>query len=1250
MPVLSSVATLALVATLSRGRLPRHEVPLQAIKVGFVLVFLAASALWVPTALAQAPEVAWATARQETFPAWSARQQAAAEQLRAREAWFSGEESFALAFPHLNGAALNEDVVLRGQLAMLDQAAVARAAERLVPAPDLGNAARAPQWVENRESALRAEDAAEALERRLLVQSAAISKRYPSLSKASVDRVKAPLLRRIRRAAALAEDDPARPEAVLAAARAEFQIRRLDDAVWSIRGVLLRPGIGTLSASGELERLASNGLGPAINMALMLPVLSPSERIVIERELLAWWTAAVETEVATPIEDGLSLSAMAERLVHLGAIHAEQEVALAALDDPRSPMEEARKATREAWVASALRALEAGEKLVLETRGQAFAAADVAREEQEAAVLASEQAAAAEASASDRASRTRARFLSLRADAQLRAAALAKERESAALTAGERRDAVEQSIEGIESDIDAIVEAGPGDRPPDPNEVYQSLRAFSSAHRTGDITRGASVVAAKARWAATEREVSADHRRLVEARAFAVDRPDDVGLNTALDAWEGGLQVELEVAQSLVDLMNTDRDVVLKGLQRAREARRRLRPMVSREQRHADREIAARVALDEVALFGPSVIMQARDRLDAALQMPSRLLDFNILAGIVSGSFWTLLILALWFWARGQADAWALQAANRVRRVRPELRPTDLKALRDPVARFLRNFVDLFLGGSLALIGNLMPELGFFLHIYLWVALYRVLLAAFDLMVVPADEVRPALTVVRRDVWGLARTTVRVALAFFIARAFTHYLLWEVFRFDIVDSIARFLFNVVGLIGVACFLFVWEPTLRAWISRRNQSNAFIAFLARDGHPGLRIVRAATTLGFYGFVVIVDLGNRFTREGSQLTRLTNAVSRYRLQREDDSPRRSLPADRVEAIVSMRTPDNQVLERPEVTPVVASAVSSWQTEGRGGLLALVGGRGSGKKTACNSVLEHFREASLEVISVHLTERLITEEDMITWLCEVTGVGPQDTVEALVLALEALEPHAYVLQEMHRAYGRRVGGFGAISTLFYVSNATSGRHFWVVSMHEPTWDFFSSSGSVVDLSVFKTVVTLAPMDAAQLQNLTTARTRRAGFEVDFSDLASANPLGGDPEIELERAINLFYRLLIEASEGNPTVALYLWTQCLEPQGDGATVKVYLGRALQVGVLDDLVDNALFALVALHVQDELTQRELVEVTNLSPRAVRTTVRDLVMRGLVHLEGDRYRILHRYIPAIARTLRRRHILHLGAS
>ena len=65
------------------------------------------------------------------------------------------------------------------------------------------------------------------------------------------------------------------------------------------------------------------------------------------------------------------------------------------------------------------------------------------------------------------------------------------------------------------------------------------------------------------------------------------------------------------------------------------------------------------------------------------------------------------------------------------------------------------------------------------------------------------------------------------------------------------------------------------------------------------------------------------------------------------------------------------------------------------------------------------------------------------------------------------------------------------------------------------------------------------------------------------------------------------------------------------------------------------------LFTLSALRTQDELHERELVRVTNMSPSVVKTTVKHLEQRGLLDIRDGRVSILTDEIPAVRRTLRR---------
>ena len=73
------------------------------------------------------------------------------------------------------------------------------------------------------------------------------------------------------------------------------------------------------------------------------------------------------------------------------------------------------------------------------------------------------------------------------------------------------------------------------------------------------------------------------------------------------------------------------------------------------------------------------------------------------------------------------------------------------------------------------------------------------------------------------------------------------------------------------------------------------------------------------------------------------------------------------------------------------------------------------------------------------------------------------------------------------------------------------------------------------------------------------------------------------------------------------------------------------------------------LFALVALRQQDSMRLAEIVSVTNLPEAVLRNITRDLQSRGLLEASGDHLYVPIQYLPIVTRTLRRRHLLYLGA-
>ena len=136
----------------------------------------------------------------------------------------------------------------------------------------------------------------------------------------------------------------------------------------------------------------------------------------------------------------------------------------------------------------------------------------------------------------------------------------------------------------------------------------------------------------------------------------------------------------------------------------------------------------------------------------------------------------------------------------------------------------------------------------------------------------------------------------------------------------------------------------------------------------------------------------------------------------------------------------------------------------------------------------------------------------------------------------------------------------------------------------------------------------------------------------------------LSGDVDGELERATVAFFRVLGEASLGNPAVAMRLWAESLKLTEQGV-VQVRMGKALREDLAEGLGEPELFLLSAIRMQDSLSEDELASVNNMNAAAVRSSLQVLRGRGFLERGRSRLRVNLRQQARITRTLWRRNLL-----
>ena len=1206
------------------------------------------------------PASAWAVVYQEALPAVESRREAATRQAESRTSFFEGETPFEEAFPELVGASFSDRDVVSARLAALDARGTIRAQERVVRVPDLGNTGRERRLQDAWKQVLDAEDAADALAKRLWLG------------------VRAHLAIEVHRRAWL-QRYLGEVEAERVVAREQLSVKGADEARWLAR-------IGELDVAVQrLHQLEAAARRAALVESVIPPDLSIESALLASGRTddVAWWAALRvrllgnfgDLEIFEIEQSWLEGSDAARRHARLSML---QQLMTAAPSTVIDLVEEERLtqgrsalvagvARAQAWAAvvdqtrwAASRQQQAADDLAIaelrlaltdvvlagaeENRLASATQAHVARQDLQRAAA---EADALRAAARDDAERAAADIADAVVQAKQRGAE-AWDAVSALETASTTQFTGDQTrLDAWKMEIREIRGRNVLDPArPDPDEVYADLRLGLTRLREQALTsRGVllkreQIVAEVGRTGIDERNRIAGSRAVV--MAFDTPEAKQHALASLAD-WERAIQREEEAAHKSMSLAGVQLDQALYHLRLVKQLKRGLSSYVSWAEIQADR---GQLLLDisaELSLLGPQVTSTARERVASLVALPRSLLNFNFLTSLVFGSLWLFLLAAVWLGLRRRVDV-AADWVNRVLEVHPAGHGG--KQLHSTSTRVCRASLDLFFGWVL-LDGasGVAPELGILLEIYLQIALYRWILGVFDWVIVPYPKRRPAYVVVGVKVHELVRSTLRIAVTWLIARRFTIDFLVELFTADALAELANLAFLLVGLLLLFRVLSRWEPELRQRVARIRHAGRLVRLLARGPATRWTVPLYAVGSGaVVGAVTAWDMLLGKAGEVESVGWLFNALHRYRLD-PSAVPDQPLTEPLLNRLTSTEVGEVTV-ERTAARERVRSVVNNWREKQHKGVLLVTGDQGSGKRTFVDALVPSLMLDGLVCRRASLDHRLVGEEAALAWLCEVAGLphAVADSSDA-VAALCDLPPRVFVLEDLHNAFLREVNGFEAMRGLLLVLNATSAHHFWLLTMHQPSWTYLKRLGTLLDTGLIEEVVPLPALTGDELKDLVTRRAEKVGIELDFSRLEAVGPFGSDPAVEQERSVEGFFRLLAEASQGIPSVAVRMWHQCLSPDEDPDRVRVHMDPCLAGGTLSDLMEDELFVLTALRLQNQLTIDEIVAATNIPMERIRSTLQRLRHRDLLHESGGKVTVTSVMTPTVTRTLRRRHFL-----
>lgn len=319
-----------------------------------------------------------------------------------------------------------------------------------------------------------------------------------------------------------------------------------------------------------------------------------------------------------------------------------------------------------------------------------------------------------------------------------------------------------------------------------------------------------------------------------------------------------------------------------------------------------------------------------------------------------------------------------------------------------------------------------------------------------------------------------------------------------------------------------------------------------------------------------------------------------------------------------------------------------------------VVVVGERGTGKTTLLGSVARLLDENDGTSAPLTVACPVGGYTSLIAELHAVLGPIPDDRSGALdedtlLARLEGAQPRVIVIDDAQRLVRPIIGGLADLDRLLDFARRLSCETSWIFGMGEAAWQFVRRARGVYPL--FDHVHVLPRWDEDAIRAMLAARTETAGLTPSFEFLDMPEPIEGiqgdeEEEDSLERR---FYRMLWDYSDGNPTVALYFWRNCLGTREDDPdNVVVRLFERPDATVIERLPLDVLFVLRAI-VQLEMARTgDVAMATQLAPDVVSDAVRYGLVRGFLVSVRGHIQIAWGWFRTITRVLERQHLLVRG--
>ncbi|MBT8355913.1 MAG: hypothetical protein KJO60_15415, partial [Desulfofustis sp.] len=232
---------------------------------------------------------------------------------------------------------------------------------------------------------------------------------------------------------------------------------------------------------------------------------------------------------------------------------------------------------------------------------------------------------------------------------------------------------------------------------------------------------------------------------------------------------------------------------------------------------------------------------------------------------------------------------------------------------------------------------------------------------------------------------------------------------------------------------------------------------------------------------------------------------------------------------------------------------------------------------------------------------------------------------------------------IDNFHRLARPAMGGQQEIDEMIALIRKVKAELFWFLGFDWAAWQYISRVRA--NRLFVQEIIQLPLWSEAQIEELIEHRCHHAGIEPDFSELILPRHFEDSSFDTLEdQNRNGFFRILWNASDGNPVVALQLWMECIRVAEDG-TILVSLPKLPSTVDFEDASITVLLILRVIAQSGYASQQEIIDSLRFPGPDVAGALHLAESNEWIEYVDGRYRLSWKWFRTVTRVLARQNLL-----